>query len=346
MNPSPECNPTQIQPGSISLVEGSFKNLIESEFLRRRLDSKKHTSVGTFQTQEPGLAVLEFIRELFPDYISYDFSSTQTWLISPCDELIVQVQYRSASLCSVDITGDRKLVDQLIGKLSDEYPPIEVMISWIYSNDGGSFEIPLTPPKHAVTDAAYPYLEGGVEKFVDGFIASSENVLVLLGTPGTGKSTFLKYLLQRMQKSALVTYDTGILEKDYLFGEFMEGNHGSLVMEDADAFLEARSTGNTLMHKFLNVGDGLVSSAAKKIIFTTNLESQDNIDPALLRPGRCYAVVNFRQLTRDESKTFMKEYDDSFDLTGLTNTHYSLAELYNQVRNRTVTSTKTKFGFV
>jgi SpoVK/Ycf46/Vps4 family AAA+-type ATPase len=218
-------------------------------------------------------------------------------------------------------------------------------IECMYSDDGSRFDIPLTPPKYEVTDVAYPYIDGGIDKFINDFKHSSENILLLLGKPGTGKSTFLKHLLAVLGENSIVTYDTKILEKDYFFGDFMMGNNGVLIMEDADMFLEARTSGNALMHKFLNVGDGLVSAPNKKIIFTTNLESSDNIDKALLRPGRCFAVVNFRPLTIDESKNFMSSYDKTFDSSTLTNSEYTLAELYNQVRNRKVLETKTKVGF-
>jgi energy-coupling factor transporter ATP-binding protein EcfA2 len=331
----------------ISLVESSFKNLAESTFLKVRYDAKKNTSTQQFQTQAAGKVVFALLRDLYPNFLVFAFSETQMWLQCPDNELLIQVRFRSANLCNLEIAGDETLVSGVMGVLLESFAPVDVMISWVYSNDGGQFDIPLTPPKHAVTDAAYPYIEGGVEKFVDDFIASSENVLVLLGTPGTGKSTFLKFLLQHMKKDAMVTYDTGILEKDYFFGEFMEGQHGSLIMEDADTFLEARSAGNTLMHKFLNVGDGLVSSASKKIIFTTNLESHDKIDPALLRPGRCFSVVNFKALEREQARAFMSEYDPTYDIKKLNNKDYTLAELYNlQARNRTVDSTKKPFGFV
>ena len=37
------------------------------------------------------------------------------------------------------------------------------------------------------------------------------------------------------------------------------------------------------------------------MIFTTNLPNINDIDDALLRPGRCYAVKNLRSLEPDEA---------------------------------------------
>src|SRR3712207_7327386 len=55
------------------------------------------------------------------------------------------------------------------------------------------------------------------------------------------------------------------------------------VLEDADNFLRPRKEGNSMMHRFLNVGDGLVTMSHKKMIFSTNLPSVKEVDPALDR---------------------------------------------------------------
>lgn len=39
----------------------------------------------------------------------------------------------------------------------------------------------------------------------------------------------------------------------------------------------------------------------RKIVFTTNLHNIGDIDEALIRPGRCFAVVRTRGLSREET---------------------------------------------
>ena len=56
------------------------------------------------------------------------------------------------------------------------------------------------------------------------------------------------------------------------------------------------------MHKFLNVGDGLVTTRNKKLIFSTNLPSVSDIDPALIRPGRCYDILHFGELNQEQAE--------------------------------------------
>jgi ATP-dependent 26S proteasome regulatory subunit len=57
-----------------------------------------------------------------------------------------------------------------------------------------------------------------------------------------------------------------------------------------------------MMHRFLNVGDGLVTTKGKKMIFSTNLPSIRDIDSALVRPGRCFDIVTFAPLEVSEAQ--------------------------------------------
>ena len=43
-----------------------------------------------------------------------------------------------------------------------------------------------------------------------------------------------------------------------------------------------------------------MSVRSKKLIFSTNLPNVRDVDEALLRPGRCFALVPFRALTPAE----------------------------------------------
>jgi hypothetical protein len=64
--------------------------------------------------------------------------------------------------------------------------------------------------------------------------------------------------------------------------------------------LTARASGNQDLHRFLAIADGVVRAQGRKILFTTNLPNVGDIDEALLRPGRCFATVHTRSLTREE----------------------------------------------
>jgi hypothetical protein len=158
-----------------------------------------------------------------------------------------------------------------------------------------------------IHDEAYPTLGMPVRDFIHSYLQASETVLILLGPPGAGKTKLVRAILgalsERKNDSANVMYtaDKKVLENDEIFVTFITGSHDAFVIEDADHLLLARSDGNHDLHRFLAIADGVVRAQGRKIIFTTNLPNIHDIDEALLRPGRCFASVRTRALTRDEA---------------------------------------------
>ncbi len=137
--------------------------------------------------------------------------------------------------------------------------------------------------------------------------------------------------------------DPGILSKDFVFAQFIEGEAGVFVIEDADTFLGSRDDGNDVMHKFLNVGDGLVTTKNKKMIFSTNLPSIRDVDPALIRPGRCFDILNFDTLN-DEQATKLAERLE-VNLERKDDGKYSIADIFHK-QVEAPKAQRRKVGFV
>lgn len=155
-------------------------------------------------------------------------------------------------------------------------------------------------------------------------------------------TTFLRGLIHHAKTSATVTYDPEILNKDSIFADFIDDDECNImVLEDADTLLMARKEGNSLMQRFLNVGDGLVTSSGKKLIFSTNLESTTDIDPALLRPGRLFDIVQFELLTKEQAQTVAKDFNIELNHDS---EFYSIAEIFHDKID--CKNTKRKFGFI
>lgn len=248
----------------------------------------------------------------------------------------------ASSSIQVKMYGDVDFVDAWETTLVNKFEEVKNVIEWVYGSDGQSIEIPVRSDR-APLDEMYPFLEGRtLAQYYEDFLESSASILLLIGPPGTGKTTFIRGLLQHAEMSAMVTYDASILSKDYLFANFIEGDRNIFIVEDADNFLGARSNGNDFMHKFLNVGDGLVTTKNKKMIFSTNLPSIRDIDPALIRPGRCYDILNFDNLTHDQAVKLAKRLD--IDLDGVKD-KWSIAEVFHKQVDAPKTPVR-KVGFI
>ncbi len=232
-------------------------------------------------------------------------------LLTVCDESsgivgdIWTVAYRYISVrgygSEADIRTSRAVLSALLDRLDQRVPTIR----WHYSTGSSrsTRSIPFDKPKEG-HDAFYPWITEGVTAFIDRFAASDDTVLVLLGEPGTGKTSFIRQLIWRTRRNCAVTYDEHLLRADGLFVDYMTNDEEDLlVVEDADLFLTSRERDrNAMMARFLNVSDGLFkTSATKKLIFTANLTQPQQIDNALLREGRCFDCVVFRALTFREA---------------------------------------------
>lgn len=200
---------------------------------------------------------------------------------------------------------DKKVFDNVLSQVTAGFERSSSLVKWLYDRHGSTVSVPLQTRPLLLT--AYPWVKENIEDYIDKYLASASSVLLLIGPPGTGKTSLIKHIIARQDMSAFVTYDTKLMEDDSFFASFMEDSTNILVMEDADIFLANRKEGNTMMHRFLNMSDGLVSTTNKKIIFSTNLPGINDVDPALVRPGRCYDVLHHRKLTIQEAKEVLKE---------------------------------------
>lgn len=189
--------------------------------------------------------------------------------------------------------------------------------------------------------AAYPNIPD-MEKYVNEYLESDASVLVLRGSPGLGKTRFIRYLLsaandrkKRQGHSEFnigYTADPDVLSHDRLFIDLLDSTIDVVVLEDIDNQMGKRSEGNDVMVKLLNASDGLISSFGKKIILSTNLPHMNAVDEALLRPGRCFDTLEFQELNEDQTLELLKKLTGNENLLKsklkMTGTKFSLAEVY------------------
>lgn len=148
----------------------------------------------------------------------------------------------------------------------------------------------------------YPWLKSSLDKYAADFYASSQNILLLIGPPGTGKSTLLRSLILADPKRIPYIVSNDLLTESSAFVPWVQrrGSRATIVIEDADRLVTPREQGNSIMSGILNAGDGIISSS-RKIIISTNLTSLKNVDQALIRDGRCFDIMQFSYLTPTEA---------------------------------------------
>ena len=326
----------------IFLGVSDVEDLITSEIMKRRAEASK----TTVQRETTVLCNRErwakWAEVFYRSDLYIQNNSSSGMIIEDGTDNFIKFDVNS-NTTTVRAYGDPQYAEDMVEIIESTFDVVTSYIEWIYSSDGNSVNVPLNRDRLPVEEM-YPFLNGeSLNDYYDRYMASSANILLLIGPPGTGKTTFIRGLLAHRNCSAMVTYDAGILEKDGFFARFIEDDAEVMVLEDSDAFLKSRSDGNTMMHRFLNVGDGLVTTKGKKMIFSTNLPSIRDIDSALVRPGRCFDILTFDQLSQENAdklaaKLGVEVEHDKKD--------YSLAEIFNKQTHADVATTNRKVGFI
>lgn len=119
------------------------------------------------------------------------------------------------------------------------------------------------------------------------------------GIPGTGKSTYIKYLIHLQNKKVIYLSPkmAGNLDST-AFTEFLIDNENSiLVIEDAEELIVSRENNqNSHLSFLLNLTDGILADSLGIQVIATFNTNIKNIDKALLRKGRLTAIYEFKEL--------------------------------------------------
>lgn len=135
--------------------------------------------------------------------------------------------------------------------------------------------------------------------------SSPENILVLEGPPGTGKSTIIADALTELYKSKKLYHeDVKCLMDSNILGMFSSLVLDSkiIILENAESLvMDRRHSVSDSIRKLLELSDGLFTSR-NPLKFLISLNTKDTVDSALIRPGRG-EIINIPPLT----KKFVKE---------------------------------------
>jgi len=124
--------------------------------------------------------------------------------------------------------------------------------------------------------------------------------LVLLhGTPGTGKTSYIRYLTSQVKKEviflppnlAMSITDPGLMNV------LIDNPNSIFVIEDAENILIDRNrNGSSSVSALLNLADGLLSDCLNIQIICSFNTDLSRVDSALMRKGRLIAKYEFKEL--------------------------------------------------
>ncbi len=157
-----------------------------------------------------------------------------------------------------------------------------------------------------------------------------KGIVLLHGDPGTGKTTYIKYLTKIVKNKEIIFIPPSVahsLGDPSIVPFLMEKRNSILIIEDGERVIADRENNGSsaAVSNILNITDGILGDCLNiQIVATFNTE-REKIDKALLRKGRLITEHKFEKLNVLESNTLLKHLNKDF----VTEEPMVLTDIYN-----------------
>lgn len=173
-----------------------------------------------------------------------------------------------------------------------------------------------------------------------------KGIILLHGEPGTGKTSYLKYLTKLVKDKSILFIPPSMAEtlsEPAIIPFLMEHRDSILIIEDAERVIADREGNGSQagVSNVLNITDGILGDCLNiQIIATFNMK-REKIDQALLRKGRLIAEHRFDKLSVENTNKLLQHLKkDHVSTTSMT-----LSDIYNIDVEVYKTKTTSKIGF-
>lgn len=174
-----------------------------------------------------------------------------------------------------------------------------------------------------------------------------KGIVLLHGDPGTGKTTYIKYLTSLIKDKEILFIPPSMAEtlsEPSIIPFLMEHRNSILLIEDAEKVVGSRDGGGSqiAVSNLLNLTDGILGDCLNIQVIATFNMNREKIDNALLRKGRLICEHKFEALSVEETNILLKHLKkDKTSNEGLT-----LADIYNiEVDTNRITTERRPAGF-
>jgi len=332
-------------------------------FLREIYSLKVLKDSDTRQSDATFTEILKSIESIAEKILGRFFSKASNHIVFKYDSCICKLSWWLGEGFAYQIASDnKKKADALERRLLKWIPEVKLedgripVTFWTLGKHGPVMrQRKITVPSWEDIISNYPKgIDDGLSELASLRPDKSGQLILFHGTPGTGKSYAIRALIREWGSWCSANY---IVDPERFFGDSAEymisvllgGDYEEpelpsaartepetikptwklYVVEDGDEFLteDAKSRSGQALSRLLNVVDGMIGQGLRVLVLVTTNEPIEKIHPAIIRPGRCLANINFRKFTIEEAKEWMKEQGYEEEVKD----EKTLAELYHKL---------------
>jgi hypothetical protein len=171
-----------------------------------------------------------------------------------------------------------------------------------------------------------------------------KGIVLLHGLPGTGKTTYLRYLIGKIKKRVLFLSPT--VADNLMNPEFVEllidNPNTVLIIEDAEnIIMDRKFNSSSSVSNLLNISDGLLADFLNVQLICTFNNSLTLVDSALMRKGRLIAKYEFGKLGVQKAQRLSDHLGFSNSITQ----PMTIAEIANPTEKEAVQPQVQVIGF-
>jgi len=173
---------------------------------------------------------------------------------------------------------------------------------------------------------------------------NDKGIVLLHGLPGTGKTTYIRYLITRLKKRVLFLSPNiaGDLMNPEFIDLLIDNPNTVLIIEDAEnIIMDRRNANNSSVSNLLNISDGLLADFLNVQLICTFNSPLTMVDNALMRKGRLIAKYEFGKLSVAKSQ----KLSDHFGFRNIIAKPMTIAEISNQHEKEIETKQTEVIGF-